>query len=122
MIALGLEGSANKLGIGILKDNEILSNIRDTYITPPGTGFLPSETAKHHRDVIVSLIKRAFEKANISWKDIDCICYTKGIVCLLSIFLVFMYFSRTWNWSSFNRCRSCCKNVESFVEETTYSS
>lgn len=90
MIALGLEGSANKLGVGILKGNEILSNIRDTYITPPGTGFLPSETAKHHRDVIVSLIQRALKEANISWKDIDCICYTKGnskkyfhVLCLI---------------------------------------
>ena len=78
MIALGLEVSANKLGVGILKDKEILSNIRDTYITPPGTGFLPSETAKHHRDVIVDLIKRALIEANISWRDIDCVCYTKG--------------------------------------------
>lgn len=79
MIALGLEGSANKLGVGILRDTEILSNIRDTYITPPGTGFLPSETAKHHREVIVSLIKKALLEANITLKDIDCICYTKGI-------------------------------------------
>lgn len=79
MIALGLEGSANKLGVGILKDNDILANIRDTYITPPGTGFLPSETAKHHRDVILSLIQRALKEAKISWRDIDCICYTKGI-------------------------------------------
>ena len=78
MIALGLEGSANKLGVGILKNETILSNIRDTYITPPGTGFLPSETAKHHRDVVVSLIKKALEEAKISWKDTDCICYTKG--------------------------------------------
>ena len=79
MIALGLEGSANKLGVGILRDEEILSNIRDTYITPPGTGFLPSETARHHREVIVGLIQRALLEANLSWKEIDCICYTKGI-------------------------------------------
>ena len=80
MIALGLEGSANKLGVGILKDGEmILSNVRDTYITPPGTGFLPSETAKHHREVIVKLLKQALVEAKISPCDIDCICYTKGI-------------------------------------------
>lgn len=38
MIALGFEGSANKLGIGIIKDGEVLSNPRETYITPPGEG------------------------------------------------------------------------------------
>lgn len=80
MIALGLEGSANKLGVGILREGEVLANIRDTYITPPGTGFLPSETAKHHRDVIVALIQQAMKEAGISWSDIDCICYTKGTV------------------------------------------
>jgi N6-L-threonylcarbamoyladenine synthase len=38
VIAIGFEGSANKLGIGIIKDGEVLSNPRTTYITPPGEG------------------------------------------------------------------------------------
>lgn len=37
-IAIGFEGSANKLGIGIVKDGVVLSNVRTTYITPPGQG------------------------------------------------------------------------------------
>jgi hypothetical protein len=38
MIALGIEGSANKIGVGIIRQNgEILSNPRYTYISPPGT-------------------------------------------------------------------------------------
>ena len=40
MIAIGFEGSANKLGIGIVRNDEILSNVRHTYITPPGEGKL----------------------------------------------------------------------------------
>jgi len=49
-IALGIEGSANKIGVGIVtQDGKVLSNPRETYITPPGTGFLPKETAEHHR-------------------------------------------------------------------------
>ena len=39
-IAIGFEGSANKLGIGIIKDGIVLSNVRTTYITPPGQGKL----------------------------------------------------------------------------------
>ena len=78
MISLGLEGSANKLGVGIMKDQVILANIRDTYITPPGTGFLPTETAQHHREFIIPLLKKAFKEAKITSSDIDCICYTKG--------------------------------------------
>lgn len=37
--ALGIEGSANKIGIGITKDGEVLANVRKTYITPPGEGM-----------------------------------------------------------------------------------
>nr|WCZ58523.1 tRNA N6-adenosine threonylcarbamoyltransferase [Andalucia godoyi] len=78
-IALGLEGSANKLGIGIVRsDGEILANVRHTYITPPGTGFLPRETGEHHRSFILSLIQQALSAAQVSPFDLDCICYTKG--------------------------------------------
>ena len=82
-IALGLEGSANKLGAGIIKHSpdgstEVLSNVRHTYITPPGEGFLPRDTAQHHREWALTVIKDAFAKAGISLHDIDCICFTKG--------------------------------------------
>ncbi len=78
MISLGLEGSANKLGVGIMRDCTVLANIRHTYITPPGTGFLPGETARHHRDHVNGLIEEALKQANLTMADIDCICYTKG--------------------------------------------
>lgn len=79
MLALGLEGSANKLGIGIVKeDGTILSNVRHTYITPPGTGFLPKETAEHHRKHILRLVKEAIKEAQIKPEELDCVCYTKG--------------------------------------------
>lgn len=39
VIAIGFEGSANKLGVGIVRDGEVLSNPRATYITPPGEGL-----------------------------------------------------------------------------------
>ncbi|KAI3710795.1 hypothetical protein L2E82_40589 [Cichorium intybus] len=79
MIALGFEGSANKIGVGVVTlDGTILSNPRHTYITPPGQGFLPRETAQHHFQHVLPLIKEALETAQITLKDIDCLCYTKG--------------------------------------------
>lgn len=87
-LALGLEGSANKLGVGIIRHNrgllgannraQVLANIRDTYISPPGEGFLPRDTAKHHRNWIVRIIKKALETAGVQFADFDCICYTHG--------------------------------------------
>lgn len=87
-LSLGLEGSANKLGVGIIKhkvgpltpDNkaEILSNVRNTYITPPGEGFLPRDTARHHRNWVVRIIKQALKDAKVRGVDLDCICFTQG--------------------------------------------
>lgn len=95
-IALGLEGSANKLGVGIIKHPilpqhesgdfsydcqlEILANVRDTYVTPPGEGFLPRDTARHHKNWCIRLIKQALIDANLKDPrvDIDVICFTKG--------------------------------------------
>ena len=57
LIALGIEGSANKIGVGICNEKgDILANPRYTFITPPGTGFMPKETAEHHRKHIFDLI------------------------------------------------------------------
>ncbi len=83
IVALGIEGSANKLGVGVLRFNpggstEILSNPRKTYITPAGTGFLPRETAWHHQKHIVPLTRLALRMAGLEPSDIDFICYTKG--------------------------------------------
>ena len=84
MIALGLEGSANKLGVGIIqhlspsKPPKILANLRHTYVSPPGEGFLPKDTAKHHRAWVVRLVKQAMRQAGVSVDHLDCICYTKG--------------------------------------------
>ncbi|KAM7535278.1 hypothetical protein Aperf_G00000104600 [Anoplocephala perfoliata] len=75
---LGMEGSANKLGIGVIRDGEVLSNPRVTYVTPSGQGFKPTETAIHHRDHIVKLVRRALQEANIQPEDLDAIAYTKG--------------------------------------------
>ncbi|XP_039965797.1 probable tRNA N6-adenosine threonylcarbamoyltransferase [Bactrocera tryoni] len=76
--ALGIEGSANKIGVGIIRDGEVLANVRRTYVTPPGEGFLPKETAAHHRDFIHQLIKQALKESQLQPKELDVICYTKG--------------------------------------------
>ncbi|RSH87275.1 putative tRNA threonylcarbamoyladenosine biosynthesis protein kae1 [Saitozyma podzolica] len=107
LLCLGIEGSANKLGCGIIShalpssgpefesESEssttgrakakaratkvtVLSNVRHTYITPPGEGFLPSDTARHHREWVVRVIQEAVRKAGVRMEDLDCIAFTKG--------------------------------------------
>ena len=61
IIALGIEGSANKIGVGVILyesgQYNILSNPRKTFITPPGQGFLPRETSWHHQNHVVGLVR-----------------------------------------------------------------
>lgn len=87
-IAIGLEGSANKLAVGVIRHfpgqlsannrAEVLSNIRDTYNAPPGEGFLPKDVARHHRNWVTRLVKKALEEAKVTSKDLDCVCFTQG--------------------------------------------
>ncbi|GIQ84135.1 Kae1/TsaD family protein [Kipferlia bialata] len=79
MIALGIEGSANKLGIGIVTETgEVLANVRDTYVAPMGEGFMPRETAEHHRQLVIPLVKKALAEAKLTPADITIVCYTRG--------------------------------------------
>ncbi|KAL9716145.1 putative tRNA threonylcarbamoyladenosine biosynthesis protein kae1 [Leucoagaricus gongylophorus] len=82
-LAIGLEGSANKFGAGVIKHCEdgatsVLSNVRHTYITPPGQGFQPRDTALHHREWALEVISDSLKNAGVSIHSIDCICFTQG--------------------------------------------
>ena len=71
-ICMGFEGSADKIGVGIVtSEGDILANPRKTFITPPGTGFLPRETALHHQQVIVPLVQECLKEANLTPKVSD---------------------------------------------------
>jgi N6-L-threonylcarbamoyladenine synthase len=87
-IVLGIEGSANKVGVGVLKYDplnntyHVLSNPRKTFISPVGQGFLPKETAWHHQNHIVLLVRAALNEAfgDITHpeQELSAICFTKG--------------------------------------------
>ena len=78
VVAIGFEGSANKLGVGIVSDGVVLSNVRHTYHAPAGQGFLPRDTAAHHRKHVLDVLRRALDEARVTPADIDCVCFTKG--------------------------------------------
>jgi N6-L-threonylcarbamoyladenine synthase len=87
-IVLGIEGSANKVGVGVLqyspstKSYTILSNPRKTYVAPTGHGFLPKETAWHHQAHVVALVRAALNEAFPGEQSpelrISAVCFTKG--------------------------------------------
>lgn len=101
LLVMGFEGSANKLGVGVVdQDGNVLANPRHTYITPPGQGFLPRLTAEHHRKVILGVTKKALEEANVKPSDLGALAYTKGPGMgspLQSVVVVVRTLSLLWN-------------------------
>eukprot|EP01084_Bolivina_argentea_P046248 85171_1 len=101
VIIMGFEGSANKIGIGIVDDKgNVLSNPRKTFITPPGQGFKPNETAQHHRKEILGLIQQALKESKLKVSQIDGLAYTKGPGMggpLNVVALVVRTLSQLWN-------------------------
>lgn len=87
-VVLGIEGSANKVGVGIVRYSpskrkyHILSNPRKTYIAPTGQGFLPKQTATHHQNHIVALVRAALLESFPNEENpealISAICFTAG--------------------------------------------
>lgn len=83
----------------VTEEGKILANPRNTYVTPPGTGFLPRETAQHHRSHVLRLVKDALREAKLEPKDIDAIAYTKGPgmgAPLQSVAIVARMLSQLW--------------------------
>ncbi len=76
-IILGIESTAHTFGIGIVREGNIIANVRDMYKTEKG-GIIPAESAKHHANVSEDIYKRAIEAANIKEEDIDCIAFSQG--------------------------------------------
>ena len=75
VVIVGFEGSANKFGVGITRDGEVLSNPRDTYVSPPGTGFRPPEAAEHHRSVALRILKQALAGFKFYFRK-EILCWT----------------------------------------------
>lgn len=85
-LVLGVESTAHTFGIGIVKDGEIIANVKDSYTTEKG-GIIPVEAAKHHSLVAEKVYKEALEKANVKEKEINALAFSSspGLApCLLA--------------------------------------
>jgi len=76
-IVLGIESTAHTFGVGIVRDGNILVNVRDMYTTETG-GIIPIESAKHHANVSHELYAKALEISGIKEKDIDAVAFSQG--------------------------------------------
>ncbi len=76
MISLGIEGTAHTLGVGIVSEENVLSNITDSYCSDGG--IHPREAADHHASVIGKIMENSLSEAGIKKEDIDLISFSMG--------------------------------------------
>jgi universal protein Kae1 len=78
LISLGIESTADNLGIGIVSsEREVLANYIKVHVPPEG-GIHPREAARHHSENMGKAIKSALMEANLSIDKIDIISFSQG--------------------------------------------
>ncbi len=77
MICLGIEGTAEKLGVGIVTgEGEILANA--TKHQDLVTGIHPREASQHHAENMKGVLEHALDEANLGMESIDLIAFSQG--------------------------------------------
>ena len=77
MLCLGIESTAHTFACSVVKRSDskfypnILSDVRDTFKAPEGSGIHPREAARHHASVAIDVLKKSLEMSKIDFKDLD---------------------------------------------------
>jgi N6-L-threonylcarbamoyladenine synthase/N6-L-threonylcarbamoyladenine synthase/protein kinase Bud32 len=78
MLALGIEGTAHTVGVGIVDDScQVLANEYDM-VRPERGGIHPREAANHHAIAVVPLLRKALEAARVRGSDLDVVAFSQG--------------------------------------------
>ncbi|MGN1363219.1 MAG: bifunctional N(6)-L-threonylcarbamoyladenine synthase/serine/threonine protein kinase [Methanobrevibacter sp.] len=78
MISLGIEGTAEKTGVGIVDSDGNILAICGNQLYPEKGGIHPREAAEHHAEWIPKLITQALDEANLDFGDIDLVSFSQG--------------------------------------------
>jgi len=79
LVALGIESSADKLGVGIVDSvGNILANNTRTYKPGIGKGVIPRDAAEHHAKNVPELISLGLQQAGLEPEELDFIAFTQG--------------------------------------------
>ena len=67
MLCLGIESTAHTFACSVIRYSDskkypnILSDVRDTFKAPEGSGIHPREAARHHASVAIDVLKKSLE-------------------------------------------------------------
>jgi len=78
LISLGIEGTAEKTGVGIVDSDGNILAMAGKQLFPEEGGIHPRIAAEHHAEWIPKLIPEAVDQAGISYDDIDLVSFSQG--------------------------------------------
>src|SRR3972149_9053935 len=79
MLCMGIESTAHTFGVSVVSsEGKVLSDVKDAYKAPPGSGIHPREASRHHAEVAPKLVSEALGVAKIKPKEIDAVAYSAG--------------------------------------------
>lgn len=78
LISLGIEGTAEKTGVGIVDSDGNILAMAGKQLFPEKGGIHPRIAAEHHAEWIPKLIPQAIDEAGIGYDDIDLISFSQG--------------------------------------------
>lgn len=77
MITLGIESTAHTLGVAILRNKNVLANVKDIHTTKKG-GIIPFKLGEHHLNCFDKIFLEALKNANVKPEMIDLISYSES--------------------------------------------
>jgi N6-L-threonylcarbamoyladenine synthase len=79
---LGIESTAHTFSASLVTERDgVLTNAKDVYMPPEGSGIHPSEAAEHHLSVAVGVVREALEGESGRGRgmdDVDAVAYSMG--------------------------------------------
>ena len=84
MLCLGIESTAHTFACSVIEQSgskfypNVLSDVRDIFKAPEGSGIHPREAARHHAAVAIDVLKKSLELSKTNYKDLDLIAYSAG--------------------------------------------
>lgn len=78
LICIGLEGTAEKTGVGIVDSEGNILASQGQALIPKKGGIHPREAAEHHAANLVNLIKKSLEESHINTTDVDLVAFARG--------------------------------------------
>jgi len=79
MLCLGIESTAHTFGCSIVDSKgKVLSDSRDVYKPPEGSGIHPREASRHHMEVSADVLQQSLQSARVAIKQVDIVGYSAG--------------------------------------------